>query len=59
MKIGAWIVGSAASVGATALGLAALGGAQAQGYSAPPPGGYWQSCQRVRVVGTVDPLLVA
>lgn len=58
MKIGAWIAGSAAGVGA-ALGIAALGGAQAQGYNAPPPGSYWQSCQRVRVVGTVDPLLVA
>ncbi|MDO8910549.1 MAG: beta/gamma crystallin-related protein [Phenylobacterium sp.] len=59
MKIGAWIAGSAAGVGAAALGIAALGGAQAQGYNAPPPGSYWQSCQRVRVVGTVDPLLVA
>ena len=59
MKIGAWIAGSAAGVGAAALGIAALGGAQAQGYNAPPPGSYWQSCQKVRVVGTVQPLLVA
>ena len=59
MKLGAWIAGSAASVSAAALGIAALGGAQAQGYNAPPPGSYWQSCQRVRVVGTVDPVLVA
>ncbi|MBP7650620.1 MAG: hypothetical protein KA085_00290 [Phenylobacterium sp.] len=59
MKIRAWIVGSAAGVGAAALGVAALGGAQAQGYNAPPPGSYWQSCQKVRVVGAVEPILVA
>lgn len=59
MKIGAWIAGSAGGVGAAALGIAALGGAQAQGYNAPPPGSYWQSCQKVRVVGTVEPILLA
>jgi hypothetical protein len=59
MKIGAWIAGSAAGVGAAALGVAALGGAQAQGYNAPPPGSYWQSCQKVRVVGAVESILVA
>lgn len=59
MKIRAWIAGSAAGLGAAALGVAALGGAQAQGYNAPPPGSYWQSCQRVRVVGTGQQVLVA
>ena len=59
MRIGAWIAGSAAGLGAAALGMAMLGGAQAQGYNAPPPGSYWQSCQKVRVVGTVQPVLVA
>ena len=59
MKIRAWIAGSAAGLGAAALGIAALGGAQAQGYNAPPPGSYWQSCQKVRVVGTAQQVLVA
>lgn len=49
MKIKAWIAGSAAAAGAAALGVAALGSAQAQGYNAPPPGSYWQTCKDVRV----------
>ena len=59
MKIAGWVAGSVAGLGAAALGIAALGGAQAQGYNAPPPGSYWQNCQKVRVVGTGQQVLVA
>jgi hypothetical protein len=41
----------AAVIGAGALAAAAPQAAQAQGYDAPPPGSYWQSCQNVRVYG--------
>ncbi|WP_304170276.1 beta/gamma crystallin-related protein [Phenylobacterium aquaticum] len=49
MKTGIFSI--AALVGASTIAAAAPHAALAQGYDAPPPGSYWQTCQNVRVSG--------